>query len=1458
MVSSSSTIRDLEDAWTGIRLDEEDGEEFIFEGPAEREPIIDTRWYLVGRLLTGRVSDFQIFQHIMADLWKPVRDMYVKELSPNLFLFQFYHEMDIHRVIIGSPWTFDRKHLILERLKEGDNPRAMKLEKMYMWVQIHDLQPGCMTEAVVRAAGVYLGGFVEIDPNNFTGVWKDYLRIPTFCFLCGIMGHSERFCEKALDIPIDSAIKPYGKWMIASSRRANQLVGSRWLRSGRAEETMDTGVFNAGAVNGGIDPHVMAVNNNSGPNFQRSLYWNVPQIVGTTNQAVQGSKERYGTTGTLNITSPITLENDTLTISDLKRRRIELGLDNGPRGDGSMVNMDSEIADGDNESLELMDQNRLGFEACFSVDPVGRKGGLALFWKVKEEASLLGYSNNHIDVEISQEETTKWRLTGLYGEPNCSLRHQTWTLIRTLRRNSPLPWCVIGDINNIGSLTEQKGGRPYPNSLINGFQEMLTLLSSQWIDIFNDATLTNLEFSSSDHTPILLEPTIFQRSRSRVQFRFENSWTHEPMCYEIVNDCWRNNPSLSIQDKIRACASTLATWGKDYTGGFKKRIAASKRRMKLFKGKRQRAKQFRLRYGGKNSKYFHAMASSRKRNNKIQKLLNSDGVWVDWDGGLDQLITAYFESLNTAGSANYNQFVSGIVPSVSPIQNADLLADPTDDEIRSALFHMHPDKSSGPDGMGPGFFQKHWDIVGCDVIQLVRNFFETSVLPRGLNATNLVLIPKKKNPSAMGELRPIALCNVPYKIVSKVLANRMKGILDHVVSETQSAFIPGRLISDNIMVAFEVMHFLKRKTTGRKGFMAIKLDMSKAYDRVEWSYLRAIMIRMGFDDRWVEMILHCVSTVQYSVVHGEHVMGPITPTRGLRQGDPLSPSLFILCAEGLSNLIGQFVRNNLLQGIRVARVVFEEVSGQKVNTSKSSIFFSPNTTGSDREQICGTLGMVEASEESKYLGLPNIIGRNKSSILGFLKEKVKNRINSWDGKLLSRVGKEILLKTIVQSLPTYAMSVFLLPLKTCDELQKMMAKYWWKTSSSKGRGITWMSWERMARDKKFGGVRRIVGTGLQVDILTHPWLPNNENPYVTSINPGLINQPDMFNQRDVNLILSIPISFTADGDFWSWRGESSGEFSLKIPQKVKNFLWRVCSACLPTRVQLHIKHVPLSLDCPLCGEAQETEYHLFVSCVFATACWSRVGLPATELDNANIVSWFIKQFEELDEELICRVAMISWAIWKAQNSCIWKDKRLSIVEVLTVANATLHHWRKAQHKDSIPSYDLQQPGDGNELWIKPDVSVVKVNVDAAFFEDESRFGFGMVARDYTGRLLDACCQSFHGQQNVAAVEVLGVKEALCWIKGKQWYHAVIETDSKLTVQAVRSSIDMKSVFGLLVEDCRCLFQAMPNASLCFVNRSASRVAHYVARQSRFYADRRMLSSNVSVIMQNLLYQDSCY
>lgn len=240
----------------------------------------------------------------------------------------------------------------------------------------------------------------------------------------------------------------------------------------------------------------------------------------------------------------------------------------------------------------------------------------------------------------------------------------------------------------------------------------------------------------------------------------------------------------------------------------------------------------------------------------------------------------------------WEEIIDNIPTTITDTQNKELVKPVTDKEVNDALFQMHPDKAPGPDGMTPAFFQKHWHIVEKDVVNVVREFFREGTYMQELNRTNVVLIPKKKDPMKITDMRPISLCNVLSKVITKVMANRLKVVLENVISDTQSAFIPSRLISDNIMVSYEVMHYLKRKRRGKDGYMAPKLDMTKAYDRIEWGYLRAVMSKMGFTDWWVEIVLRCVNSVTYDFFHGGYDMETITPGRGLRQEDPLSPYLF--------------------------------------------------------------------------------------------------------------------------------------------------------------------------------------------------------------------------------------------------------------------------------------------------------------------------------------------------------------------------------------------------------------------------------------------------------------------------------------------------------------------------------------------------------------------------------------
>lgn len=292
---------------------------------------------------------------------------------------------------------------------------------------------------------------------------------------------------------------------------------------------------------------------------------------------------------------------------------------------------------------------------------------------------------------------------------------------------------------------------------------------------------------------------------------------------------------------------------------------------------------------------------------------------------------------------------------------------------------------------------------------MVLNVLNNNLSMAELNKTSIALIPKTNNPKRMTEFCPINLCNIVFKLISKTLANRLKTLLPHIIIENQNAFVSDRLITDNVLVAFELMHFLNHKNAGNDGFMAAKFDMSKAFDRVEWCFIQQVMERMGFNTRWINWVMQFITIVSYSVIINEVAWGNIAPTKGLRQGDPLSPNLFLLCVEGLSALIHEAAQNQQWTGISVCRdcprithlffvddsilfskvnaeesqklkqilQAYEEASGQKINTDKSSVFFSLNMPQSAKENIFATLGPMQDSRHSKYLGLPSFIGRSK-------------------------------------------------------------------------------------------------------------------------------------------------------------------------------------------------------------------------------------------------------------------------------------------------------------------------------------------------------------------------------------------------------------------------------------------------------------------------------------------------
>jgi hypothetical protein len=313
-------------------------------------------------------------------------------------------------------------------------------------------------------------------------------------------------------------------------------------------------------------------------------------------------------------------------------------------------------------------------------------------------------------------------------------------------------------------------------------------------------------------------------------------------------------------------------------------------------------------------------ANHRRKINRIKQVVDENGVTWKKPQEIGTAFVSFYTSLFTGGNVQgVHECLADMDARVTEEMNAMLTRPFVAAEVDFALHQMHPLKSPGPDGFSACFYQNSWHTVQREVCHAVLDFLSCDVFDEEINATNIALISKVSNPTRITEFRPISLCNVIYKLIAKVLANRLKKVLPAIISFTQSAFVLGRLITDNILVAFEALHTMDGRMKGREGYMALKLDMSKAYDRVEWDFLELMMRKIGFNERWINLTMTCVRTVSYSVVVHRQPYGKITPTRGLWQGDPLSPYFFILCAEGLSFLLQKAERERRITGLLVTR-----------------------------------------------------------------------------------------------------------------------------------------------------------------------------------------------------------------------------------------------------------------------------------------------------------------------------------------------------------------------------------------------------------------------------------------------------------------------------------------------------------------------------------------------------------
>jgi hypothetical protein len=421
------------------------------------------------------------------------------------------------------------------------------------------------------------------------------------------------------------------------------------------------------------------------------------------------------------------------------------------------------------------------------------------------------------------------------------------------------------------------------------------------------------------------------------------------------------------------------------------------------------------------------------------------------------------------------------------LDEAASLEDPFEErEVREAINSMDRDKAPGPDGFSLAFFQDCWEVIKGDFMAVFEDFHSYGKFVKSINSMFISLIPEFHGAKEIKDFRPISLVGGVYKIIAKVLANRMRRVMDRIISKPQNAFVKGRQILDSVLVAR----------------VLCKLDMEKVYDHVNWNFLLYLLKRCGFGEKWCLWIKQCISTARFSVLINGTPFGYFGSSRGVRQGDPLSPFLFDLVIEAFSRMIGAFTSRGLILGFSMGsndmtRVVvshllfaddtlvfcgadesqirhigallvcFEAISSLKVNLSKSTLI--PVGPVEDLNQLAELLGCGISSMPLKYLGLQLGASFKLKTMWVELEDLMARRLAPWKMMYLSKGGRVALIKSTLSNLPTYMMPLYHIPAHVAKRIEKIQWDFLWGGLNGEDK-LHLVEWDKVCSPMDEGGL----------------------------------------------------------------------------------------------------------------------------------------------------------------------------------------------------------------------------------------------------------------------------------------------------------------------------------------------------------------------------------------------------
>ncbi|GJZ98807.1 RNA-directed DNA polymerase, eukaryota [Tanacetum coccineum] len=810
-----------------------------------------------------------------------------------------------------------------------------------------------------------------------------------------------------------------------------------------------------------------------------------------------------------------------------------------------------------------------------SSDSVGNSGGILCIWEAsifkKDYATV---SDNFIAIYGTWlPNNAKILFVAVYAPQSPSCKRTLWEYISILIGRWKGEAIVMGDFNEVRSINERLGS-VFNESSARYFDHFIS--SSGLVDVnlegysftwahssaskmskldrflvtegilllYPSLSALCLDRHLSDHRPILLHevPTDF----GPTPFRFYHSWFTLDGFDEMVEQAWLSfsfsdsNGMIRFKKKLQGLKAIIRQWVKekklqqskvknslkkdlqDIDKGLDCGISSDSillKRLELLRQlhdinhmeAKESAQRSKIKWaieGDENSKFFHGIINKKRSQLAIRGIF-VDGNWVTDPTLVKDSFKSHFEARFNHPSTTRFKLSGPFHNRLSSAQMEDLDCAVSRDEIRRAVWSCGENKSPGPDGYTFEFFRKYWRFIGPDFCVAVEHFFVTGLFPRGCNSSFIALIPKVTDAKFVTDFRPISLIGCIYKVITKVLSFRLASVISDLVSETQSAFVTKRQILDGPFILNEILNWCKLK---RKQAMFFKVDFAKAYDSVRWDYLLDVLHAFGFGPKWCRWIGGIFSASMASILVNGSPTSEFQFFRGLKQGDPLAPYLFILIMESLhisfsravndgffkgirlhgsvtishlfyaddAMFVGEWSNSNLLNIVNVLNCFFL-ASGLKINIQKSQLL-GVGVPNNVVQQAANLIGCGFLRCPFRYLGV--MIGNKMSrkSAWDSTIQKLQSKLSKWKVKTLSIGGRLTLLKSVLGAYPLYYLSIFKVPKGVLKIMDSLRSNFFNGVASS-DRKITWVAWDNILASKKIEVVQAIYGLRLELHML---------------------------------------------------------------------------------------------------------------------------------------------------------------------------------------------------------------------------------------------------------------------------------------------------------------------------------------------------------------------------------------